>query len=186
MTGLRHRSLTLCLLALALAVPLAQAQVPPSPTDPILACYLAASEGGVDPYPCDLAVQVARDSGSPGALAGALTNRAMVLTRLQRLEPALRDLNDAVAVAPNNADVQGNRGNLLLRMGRAADALAAHHRAALLAPEDPAVYYNRAFSYQALGETSRAAADVETARMLLAGGPVKAPDIRAPGVPPGP
>jgi Flp pilus assembly protein TadD len=183
MIGIGHRSLCISLLAFLPATALAQPAVPP--VDPPLACYQAASEGRSDPYPCDLAVQIARDSGSARALAAALANRAMVLTRLQRLEPALRDLNDAVAAAADNADLHGNRGNLLLRMGRASDALAAHDRAVALAPEDPAVYYNRAFSYQALGDPTRAAADVETARVLLSGGPVRAPGIRAPAAAPG-
>jgi Flp pilus assembly protein TadD len=178
MNPIGHRTLLLCL-ALAVAPGVStSAGVPPG--NPLAGCYEAASAGGDDPYPCDLAVQVARDTGDPRLLAGTLANRAMVLTRLQRFEPALRDLNDAVAAAPDQADLHGNRGNLLLRMGRATEALAAHDRAVALAPRDPAGYYNRAFAYQALGDPARAAADVETARLLLSSGPVRVPGTGAP------
>jgi predicted Zn-dependent protease len=134
-------------------------------------CYRAAIEGARDAYPCDLAVEMARDGGNSRELAAALANRAMVLAQGQRLDAALQDLNAAVEAAPDNADLHGNRGNLLLRMNRATEALAAHNRAVALAPEDPAVYYNRAFSHQALGDSAGAAVDVETARVLLNAGP---------------
>jgi tetratricopeptide (TPR) repeat protein len=137
--------------------------------DPALACYRAAVEGSRDAYPCDLAVQVARDAGDAQELAAALANRAMILVRVDRLGPALQDLDAAVQATPGNAQLHGNRGNLLLRMNRPSEALAAHGRAVTLAPEDPASYYNRAFSYQALGDPARASADVASAERLLRG-----------------
>jgi predicted Zn-dependent protease len=140
-------------------------------TEPRDDCYRAATEGARDAYPCDLAVQIARDGGDSRELAAALANRAMVLVHARRLDAALEDLNAAVQAAPESADLHGNRGNLLLRMNRAAEALAAHQRAVALAPDDPAVYYNRAFSHLALGDSARAAADVESARVLLTGAP---------------
>lgn len=186
MIGIRYRSLLCCLPLVGLAAAasptdaLSQAPVAP-PADPVAACYRAASDGGRDPYPCDLAVQIARDSGSAPAVAAALANRALVLTRLQRFDAALQDLNDAVAALPDHADLHGNRGNLLLRLGRASEALAAHDRAVALAPADPAVYFNRAFAYQALGDPARAAADVESARVLLSGDGLRAADTPGPG-----
>lgn len=131
------------------------------------ACYRAAREGREDAYVCDLAVQIARDSGSPQAVAAALANRALVLAREGRLEPALADLDAALAETPDDPVLHGNRGNLLLRAGRPAEALAAHSRAVELAPQDPANYYNRAFSFLALGEPQQAEREVEAARVLL-------------------
>jgi tetratricopeptide (TPR) repeat protein len=134
---------------------------------PAVSCYRAATAPQRDAYVCDLAVQVARDGGSPAALAAALTNRALVLAGEGRLEPALADLEAAQRQTPNDPAVHGNRGNLLLRLKRPAEALAAHNRAVELAPEDPREYYNRAFSYLALGDPGRAEEDVAAARTLL-------------------
>ena len=133
---------------------------------PPVACYRAAREGSGDAYVCDLAVQMARDGGTP-ALAAALTNRALVLAREGRLEPALQDLNEAIAQTPNDPALYGNLGNLLLRLGRPRAALAAHDRAVELAPDDPRGFYNRAFSYLALAEPLLAEQDVAAARALL-------------------
>lgn len=135
--------------------------------EPPLLCYRAARDGHGEAFDCDLAVQMARDSGSPQALAAALSNRALVLTREGRLEPALADLDAAVSATPDNPAVHGNRGNLLLRMGRPDEALAAHHRAVQLAPQDPQGYYNLAFSYIALGEPQQAERELDTVRALL-------------------
>lgn len=123
-------------------------------------------------YACDLAVRMARDAAAAGgnaAVLAALTNRALVLARTGRPEPALEDLDAALVLAPDDARLHGNRGNLLLRLGRLQDALAAHDRAVTLAPRDPEVYYNRAFVYRALGEPALAAEDVARARQLLPG-----------------
>lgn len=123
--------------------------------------------GAGDAYVCDLAVQMARDSGSAQTLAAALTNRAVVLAGEGRLEPALTDLESASQLTPDDPAIHGNRGNLLLRLGRPMEALAAHGRAVELAPQDPGTYYNRAFSYRAVGEPVRAGQDVAAARTLL-------------------
>ncbi|HEX7034457.1 MAG TPA: tetratricopeptide repeat protein [Pseudomonadales bacterium] len=151
---------------------------PPSPAQPGTgadrqppppeACYRAAREGGEDAYVCDLAVQIARDGGSPADVAAALANRALLLAGEGRLEPALADLDAALAATPDDPVLHGNRGNLLLRMGRPAEALAAHSRAVELAPQDPVNYYNRAFSLLALGEPKEAEQEVAAARALLA------------------
>lgn len=140
---------------------------PPAAVPAPEACYRAATTGDGDAYDCDLAVQMARDSGSRAALAAALTNRALVLTAEGRLEPALADLDAALAATPDSAAIHGNRGNLLLRLGRPAEALAAYDRAAVLAPRDPTSYYNRAFGHLALGDPGSAEQDVAAARELL-------------------
>lgn len=145
------------------------AAAPDPEASPPRVCYQAARDGGRDAYACDLAVQMARDAGDAAALAAALANRSLVLAAAGRVQPALGDLDEALAQAPGNADLHGMRGNLLLRLGRASEALAAHDRAIELTPDDPVAYYNRAFSYRALGEPHRAARDVEAARVLHTG-----------------
>jgi len=145
--------------------------------NPAARCYYAARSGaarssGADEatYACDLAVRMARDAAAAGGntvVVAALTNRALVLARTGRPEPALEDMDAALALAPDDPRLHGNRGNLLLRLERLEDALAAHDRAVTLAPRDPAVYYNRAFVYRALGEPALAAEDVARARQLL-------------------
>ena len=153
-----------------------------TPDSPAMTCYRNARQGGGEAFDCDLAVQVARDSGSRTALAAALNNRALMLAREGRLEPALEDLNAAVVQAPDDPALHGNLGNLLLRLGRPADALRAHDRAVALAPDAAAGYYNRAFSYLALSELDRAGQDVAAARSLIGRqNPVAAPEMPAPG-----
>jgi tetratricopeptide (TPR) repeat protein len=172
--GLQRRRLLLAILLAGMALPSAGARasaVSLAAADPLAACYRAAVGETRDVYSCDLAVQMARESGEARALAAALANRALVLLRADRLQAALQDLDAAVQATPDNAQLHGNRGNLLLRLNRLTEALAAHDRAVALAPEDPASYYNRAFSYQALGDSARASADVASAEVLLSGGP---------------
>jgi predicted Zn-dependent protease len=178
-TDLPRPQLRLRLTTLAAGTALLLAGVPASgespgsrdAADPPTACYRAAVDAGSDVYPCDLAVQMARDGFDARELAAALANRAMVLLRAGRLQAALQDLDAAVQATPDNAQLHGNRGNLLLRLNRPTEALAAHDRAVALAPRDPASYYNRAFSYQALGDSPRASADVASAEVLLSGAP---------------
>lgn len=185
---LTHRhALARCLLMLAAALAHSAwgqtAPRLPAADDPAAACYHAATTGGREIYPCDLTVQVARDSGNPQELAAAHANRALVLLHMGRLEAALQDLDAAVQLAPNDADLHGNRGNLLLRMQRSNEALAAHDRAVALAPHDPASYFNRAFSHQALGDSAAADADVAAARQRLVDaseGRLRRADTRAP------
>jgi len=148
--------------------------------DPAAQCYFAAradsvrgGSGEEATFTCDLAVRMARDAAGSGAgdgaVVAALGNRSLVLARTGRLEPALADLNAALALAPDDVRLHGNRGNLLLRLGRLEEALAAHDRAVSLAPENPEVYYNRAFVHRALGEPGLAAEDVARARQRLGG-----------------
>lgn len=141
--------------------------VPHAEQDPAVDCYRHARDGSGEAYPCDLAVQIARDRGDNDALARALANRALVFAHDGRLQSALEDINAALQAAPDRAELHGNRGNLLLRLGRPGEALAAHDRAVTLAPRDPTTYYNRAFSYRALGQPQRALEDLGTVRGLL-------------------
>ena len=167
----------------------------PQVADPVRACFEAARDitvnqragRGIDEaaYTCDLAVQVARDltdaSGRPDrrALAATLANRSLVLAGAGRLQPALRDLDEALGLTPQNAALYGNRGNLLLRLNRPVDALDAQDQAIALAPRDPAGYVNRAFSHRALGNAVAAAEDVERARALGASAAVRQPGTDA-------
>lgn len=158
---------------------------PAGAENPAAQCYFAARGDAIGDdatFACDLAVRMARDAAAGGggntSVIAALTNRALVLADTGRLEPALEDLDAALALAPDDVRLHGNRGNLLLRLGRLQDALAAHDRAVTLAPRNPETYYNRAFVYRALGEPGLAAEDVARARQLL--GRVSAADTREP------
>lgn len=151
----------------ALAALLAVAALPATAAEaaqssPHQDCYAAARAGTGNPYPCDLAIEAARSQGTDALLAAALANRSLTFAAAGRLEPALTDLNAALALRPNDAALHGNLGNLLLRLGRTGDALAAHERAATLAGNDPLAQYNRAFSYRAVGDPTQAARTVET------------------------
>ncbi len=181
--ALARRSVTLLLLALLAQAAGGQTPAQPAPAEadvdaaqeaagsPLVDCYRQAQGGGTDPYPCDLAVGMAEDSGDPAALASAFGNRALVLAREGRLEAALADVEAALAASSEEATLHGTRGNLLLRLGRPAEALAAHDRAVALAPEDPLAYYNRAFSHRALGAPQRAEEDLAAARDLAGAAP---------------
>jgi tetratricopeptide (TPR) repeat protein len=136
--------------------------------DPTADCLKNAATSSIEPYPCDLALEIARSGADQRAIAAAYTNRGLILERAGRLNLALQDQDAAVSLLPDNPILLMNRAALLLRLGRTADALKDYDRAATLSPDDPAVFFSRTFAHLALGDLLAAQMDSERAGRLLA------------------
>jgi tetratricopeptide (TPR) repeat protein len=135
--------------------------------DPTADCLENAATRSIDPYACDLALEIARSKADTRATAAAHTNRGLILERAGRLNLALQDQDAAVNLLPENPTLLLNRASLLLRMGRFVEALNDYDRAAMLRPDDPRVFFSRTFAHRALGDLVSAQADSERARNLL-------------------
>lgn len=138
--------------------------------DPTADCLENAATNSIDPYPCDLALEIARSMADTWATAAAHTNRGLILERAGRLNLALQDQDAAVTLLPDNPTLLLNRAGLLLRMERSDDALNDYDRAAMLSPDDPEVFFSRTFAHRALGDLVSAQTDTQRAKILLANG----------------
>lgn len=105
------------------------------------------------------------DPNSVEALAG----RGELLLELGRPEEALRHLDQAVPVAPQNARVAFHRGLALKALKRLPDAEAAFGAAIKLRPNDAAAWLERARVRFDAGRFAEAAADAEQAGKLEPG-----------------
>ncbi len=85
------------------------------------------------------------------------------LARLSPKDDALRFLDKAGAIAPNDPEVASERGRVWLESGDAGQALAEFGRALALAPRQARHLQNRGAALLALGQTDAARADFETA-----------------------
>jgi tetratricopeptide (TPR) repeat protein len=63
------------------------------------------------------------------ALAGALSNRGLVLSELNRRDEALASCHKAVTLQPGTAGIYNNRGEVLAKMNRYREALASYEQA---------------------------------------------------------
>jgi len=130
-------------------------------------CLENAATGSIDPYPCDLALEIARSRADTRATAAAHTNRGLILERAGRLNLALQDQDAAVKLLPDNPTLLLNRAGLLLRMERTDEALKDYDTAAMRSPDDPGVFFSRTFAHRALGDLVAAQDDSQRARNLL-------------------
>jgi protein O-mannosyl-transferase len=93
-------------------------------------------------------------------------NKLRPYIQLARVSPktdALRYLDKAREMAPNDPEVASERGRVWLESGDAAQALSEFGRALALAPRQPRHLQNRGAALLALGQTEAARADFETA-----------------------
>ncbi len=160
----RHPFAIVCVLA---SVTFGHGALRAEARDPTADCLANAATTSIDPYPCDLALEIARSNADTRATAAAHTNRGLILERAGRLNLALQDQDAAVMLLQENPQLLLNRAGLLLRMERAVEALNDYDRAARLSPEDPGVFFSRTFAHRALGDVPSAQSDVQRARMLL-------------------
>jgi tetratricopeptide (TPR) repeat protein len=94
--------------------------------------------------------------------------RAKVYERLNQPASEAADLNNAVALEPNNPISYNNRGIYHLKRADRDAALSDFNRAIELNPKIPLAYRNRAFLYRQTGEIEKAQADEKTAATLEA------------------
>src|SRR5262249_61747984 len=92
----------------------------------------------------------------PSRLWTPLRGTAWSLTQLGRPDDALRALERAVELSPNDADLHHACSSVLERFGRRADALAAFERALELDPDGVAHWESEATALHALGKDQEA------------------------------
>ena len=88
------------------------------------------------------------------------------MPRAGRLEEALRDLDEAIALKPDYAEAYVNRGNVYLAAKRYADAIADYGRAIACNPRYADAWYNRAIARRGMKQDDEALADLRMARKL--------------------
>ncbi|MBI2505311.1 MAG: tetratricopeptide repeat protein [Candidatus Latescibacteria bacterium] len=119
-----------------------------------LAEAVAAYERGLKVLPQDLPQQQLQR-------AGLWTGLGEVRRLQEDWEGSLQAYQQALALAPDQADLCNNTGNVLQELGRPAEALALHQRALELDPADSRTWVN-------LGSAHFALKDLEAARQAFA------------------
>ena len=95
----RHPFAIVCVLA---AVTFGHGALRAEARDPTADCLANAATSSIDPYPCDLALEIARSNADTWAIAAAHTNRGLILERAGRLNLALQDQDAAVTLLQEN------------------------------------------------------------------------------------
>ncbi len=131
---------------------------------PERACYQAARTGldsvaGIGH--CNMAL------GNPLIISdrvATLVNRGVILHKLQRVQSAMDDFNNALRIMPEQADAYINRGVARLTLNEFDAALADIQRGIELGPSEPALaYFNRAIAYERIGRIPEAYYDYQRA-----------------------
>jgi tetratricopeptide (TPR) repeat protein len=91
------------------------------------------------------------------------SNRAFILTALERYEQALSDLDRAIELDAEYAPAWSNRGAVYQRLERYEESLEAYNQAVELAPNDVNAWNNRGITLYNLGRNEEALASVEKA-----------------------
>lgn len=134
------------------------AQTPPA--SPLDACLATTRADPVDIETC----QTALSASAPTSVERARAHAALAIqyARMDDLRRARSAIDEALRLAPQRADIQGNLGIILLREGAYAAAVNAFNNMLANDPEmlyEPAVYLNRALALRALGRYDEAAKD---------------------------
>lgn len=91
--------------------------------------------------------------------AALWSNRGNVRAGQNHLEEALADYDEAVRLAPDEADPYLNRGATLEALGRWEEAIASYDTALQINPQDVAAYNNRGNAHAGQGQWEEAIAD---------------------------
>ena len=86
---------------------------------------------------------------------GALSNRAVTLQALDRLDEALASLDRALALDPGSIEALTNRAGVLQELRRFDEALATYDRAVAIAPDNVEAQINRALLLLLTGDFAR-------------------------------
>ncbi|MGJ5067642.1 tetratricopeptide repeat protein [Bradyrhizobium oligotrophicum] len=95
--------------------------------------------------------------------AASLVKRAMDRSRQGDVEGAVADLDEAIRLAPRNADLYRYRARDLVRMGRFDRALGDYERAIRLDPNNPMLFHDRGLAFQRKGDLDEALVDLDHA-----------------------
>jgi len=139
--------------------------VPRSESAASVACFEAARTTSQETGACDRAL--AADGLSAEDRAATFVNRAIILTRAARYEPALEDLRSALKLQPKLGEAFLNRGNIHFLREEFSQAindysLAIQFEAASLY----AAYFNRGLIYERFANTESALEDFRAAVRL--------------------
>ncbi len=105
----------------------------------------------------------ADDTPSRDPLATIHISRAEIYEKTAQFRLALKDLSDAIAIAPDNAEAHRRRGAIYLETGRINQAIADLSKAIELDPDNPLAYQNRGAAYARRRRYHRAFSDFGTA-----------------------
>jgi tetratricopeptide (TPR) repeat protein len=98
--------------------------------------------------------------------AALWSNRGNVRLSQNHLLSALKDYNQAIALAPEEPNAYLNRGAALEGLGRWQEAIADYTKVLEITPNDPAAYNNRGNAKAGLGEWEAALVDYQQAEAL--------------------
>ena len=111
---------------------------------------------------CTAVIEQARDL-PPESLAAALAFRALARVEMQQTEAALRDIDRALALRPDDALFNFTRGRVHLQMGEAREAVQDLTRALSAAPGHWEILMYRAIAHDALDQEAEARRDHDAA-----------------------
>ncbi len=132
-------------------------------------CYESAT---FDPSPQavrDCTAAIKDGSLTRTELAATYSNRGILWASRGRLDLALADQNEALAIDPESARAYLNRGNVHYRAKRYDDARADYDRAIEIVADFPQAFFNRALANKATGDLAAARSDLEKAIALAPG-----------------
>ncbi len=148
-----HRSLAALASGLLGAVLLAG----PATADDVDDCVQGA-DAALQRSACTAVIDARRDSGED--LSWAYYNRALAAYSLGEYEPAIRDLDAAIAIGPDYGNAFGLRCSANFRLGNNEAALDDCNQDIALRPQNSTSFYNRGLVHCALGDGDAAAADM--------------------------
>jgi tetratricopeptide (TPR) repeat protein len=151
----------IAILAVALATALALAP-------PVWAGIVEDCEQELDPElgvsGCTAVIRSGQWQGKD--LAWAYSNRGFSYANLGEHAQAIEDYNEALRIAPDDANAHINRGIAYYNLGKYRRAIEDYDEALRLDPGDAIAYYNRGLAYENRGEHARAIMDFARALRL--------------------
>lgn len=124
---------------------------------------VAASSPAPVPAPATEATAGERVLPASPTTAAGFVRRGLERSQQGDLDGAIADLDEAIRLAPRNADLYRYRARDLGRRGRWDRAVADYERAIRLDPNNPALLHDRALALQRTGELDEALVDLDRA-----------------------
>ncbi|HJW42676.1 MAG TPA: tetratricopeptide repeat protein [Rhizomicrobium sp.] len=113
---------------------------------------------------CTARIQSGQESTHDTAVA--YYNRGYTYQDMKKLDLALADYTQAIALRPDYADAYGNRSVVYTDTEQYQNAIDDCNRAMAARPDHPSDYYNRGRTYKLMGDYRHAIADEDTAIRL--------------------
>ncbi|MEZ0328945.1 MAG: tetratricopeptide repeat protein [Dissulfuribacterales bacterium] len=126
-------------------------------TDGQLKCMQGDLDSGIETFNCILEKQ---------PLAKAYQARAACYAKKERVEDALKDIDAAIKIEPQNAKLFYHKAVLLMSKERTEEAFNAIEKAIELSPEVPAFYVLRSKIFEKTGDEENASIDMHRATNL--------------------